>query len=150
MNTEMMALYKQKGVSPVSGCLPMLLTLPVLWAFYELLSAAIELRGAPFIWWITDLSRHDPLYITPVAMGLTMLVQMRMTPSTADPMQKNMMLIMPLVFTGTSFFWPSGLVLYYFSSNLFAMGQQYLTNKMVAAPARVPVSKRVTPGSRKS
>jgi YidC/Oxa1 family membrane protein insertase len=148
MNTEMMALYKQKGVSPVSGCLPMLLTLPVLWAFYALLSSAIELRGAPFIWWITDLSRHDPLYITPVAMGLTMLVQMRMTPTTADPMQKNMMLIMPLVFTATSFFWPSGLVLYWFSSNLFAMGQQYLTNQMIAAPS--PASKRVTSGARKS
>ncbi len=71
MNQEMMALYKQKGVNPASGCVPMLLTLPILFAFYAMLYAAIELRGAPFIGWITDLSRHDPLYITPLLMGVT-------------------------------------------------------------------------------
>ena len=94
-----MALYKQKGVNPASGCVPMLLTLPVLFAFYAMLSAAIELRGAPFIGWIHDLSRHDPYYITPVLMGVTMFWQQRMTPSTADPVQQKMFMLMPLIFT---------------------------------------------------
>ena len=94
-----MELYSERGVNPASGCVPMLLTLPVLFAFYAMLSAAIELRGAPFVGWIHDLSAHDPYYITPVLMGVTMFVQQRMTPSTADPAQQKMMMFMPLVFT---------------------------------------------------
>ncbi|ODS58676.1 MAG: hypothetical protein ABS36_03860 [Acidobacteria bacterium SCN 69-37] len=138
MNQEMMALYKQKGVNPVAGCVPMLLTLPVLYAFYSMLSAAIELRGAPFVGWIVDLSRHDPLYITPVLMGLSMLWQQRMMPSTADPIQQKVFLLMPIIFT-VSFLWaPSGLVLYWFTSNLLAIGQQYFTNRVTAVPAPVP------------
>ena len=85
MNAEMMTLYRERGVNPASGCVPMLLTLPVLFAFYSMLSVAIELRGAPFIGWIRDLSVYDPLFITPVLMGLTQFVQTKMTPSTADP-----------------------------------------------------------------
>lgn len=137
MNQEMMALYKQKGVNPASGCLPMLLTLPILYAFYALLAAAIELRGAPFFGWIHDLSKHDPLYITPIFMGLTMLWQQRTMPTaTADPIQQKMFLLMPIIFT-VSFLWaPAGLVVYWFASNLLAIGQQYLTNRMIAAPVR--------------
>ena len=101
MNQEMMALYKQKGVNPASGCVPMLLTLPVLFAFYAMLSVAIELRGAPFMGWIHDLSLHDPLYITPVLMGLTQFWQMRMTPTTADPVQARMFMMMPVIFMVT-------------------------------------------------
>ena len=82
MNTELMALYRERGVNPASGCVPMLLTMPVLFAFYALLSTAIELRGAPFIGWIHDLSAHDPYYVTPVLMGVTMFWQQRMTPAT--------------------------------------------------------------------
>jgi YidC/Oxa1 family membrane protein insertase len=142
MNTEMMALYKQKGVNPASGCVPMLLTLPVLFAFYAMLSAVIELRGAPFVGWITDLSRHDPLYITPVLMGLSMLWQQRMMPTTADPIQQKMFLLMPVIFT-VSFLWaPAGLVVYWFASNLLAIGQQYLTNRMIAAPAKSTAVRR--------
>jgi YidC/Oxa1 family membrane protein insertase len=139
MNQEMMALYKQKGVNPASGCVPMLLTLPVLFAFYAMLSAAIELRGAPFLGWITDLSRRDPLFITPVLMGLSMLWQQRMMPTTADPIQQRIFLLMPVIFT-VSFLWaPSGLVIYWFSSNMLAIGQQYLTNRMIGAPVPVRV-----------
>jgi YidC/Oxa1 family membrane protein insertase len=134
MNQEMMALYKQKGVNPASGCVPMLLTLPVLFAFYAMLSVAIELRGAPFVGWIHDLSRHDPLYITPVLMGLTQFWQMRMTPTTADPVQARMFMMMPIVFMVTSLWFPAGLVLYWFVSNLLAIGQQYLTNRIIGAP----------------
>ena len=147
MNQEMMGLYKQKGVNPASGCVPMLLTLPVLFAFYAMLSAAIELRGAHFVGWITDLARHDPLYITPLLMGLTMFWQQKMMPTTADPIQQKMFLLMPIIFT-VSFLWaPSGLVLYWFVSNLLAIGQQYLTNRIIGPPVRtaVPVAVRVKP-----
>jgi YidC/Oxa1 family membrane protein insertase len=136
MNAEMMTLYRERGVNPASGCVPMLLTMPVLFAFYSMLSVAIELRGAPFIGWIRDLSVYDPLFITPVLMGLTQLVQTRMTPSTADPMQQKMMLFMPLIFM-TMFIWaPSGLVLYWTVSNLWAIGQQTLTNRIIGPPAQ--------------
>ena len=104
MNTELMALYKERGVNPASGCVPMLLTLPVLFAFYSMLSVAIELRGAPFIGQIRDLSAHDPWFIWPVLMGVTMFIQQKMTPSTADPMQQKIMLFMPIMMTGM-FLW---------------------------------------------
>jgi YidC/Oxa1 family membrane protein insertase len=136
MNQEMMALYKQKGVNPASGCLPMLLTFPILFAFYSLLGSAIELRGAPFILWIHDLSLHDPYYITPVLMGVTMLVQQRMMPTTADPMQQKIFMVMPIVFTVTFLAVPSGLVIYWLMSNVMAIGQQYVTNRIIGAPAR--------------
>ena len=134
MNVEMMNLYREKGVNPASGCLPMVLTLPVLYAIYSLLEVAIEIRGAPFIWWIKDLSLHDPLYITPILMGISMVWQQKMTPSTADPTQQKIMLAMPVVFT-VMFLWaPSGLVLYWLISNAWAIGQQYVTNYMIGPP----------------
>ena len=126
MNTELMNLYRERGVNPASGCVPMLLTLPVLFAFYAMLSVAIELRGAPFVGWIHDLSAHDPLYITPILMGITMFVQQWMTPTTADPVQQKMMMFMPLVFMSMFVWAPSGLVLYWTVSNLWAIGQQAL------------------------
>lgn len=130
MNQEMMALYKEHGVNPASGCVPMLLTLPILFAFYSLLAMSIELRHAPFVGYITDLSRPDAYYITPILMGISMFWQQKMMPSTADPIQQKMFLFMPIIFT-FSFLWaPSGLVLYWLSSNLLAIGQQYLTNRL--------------------
>jgi YidC/Oxa1 family membrane protein insertase len=135
MNTEMMALYRERGVNPASGCIPMLLTMPVLFAFYSLLSVAVELRGAPFVGWIGDLSAPDPLYITPVIMGATMVVQQRMTPSTMDPMQQKIMMVMPVVFTFMFLQAPSGLVLYWLVSNLWAIGQQHITNRIIGPPA---------------
>ena len=134
MNTELMNLYRERGVNPASGCIPMLLTIPILFAFYSLLSVAIELRGAPFFAWIHDLSAPDPLYITPVLMGITQVVQQKMTPSSADPMQQKMMMFMPIMFT-VMFLWaPSGLVLYWFTSNLCAIGQQQVTNTIIGPP----------------
>jgi YidC/Oxa1 family membrane protein insertase len=135
MNVELMNLYRERGVNPASGCVPMLLTMPVLLAFYALLSVAIELRGAPFIGWIKDLSLHDPLYITPVLMGATMVWQQRLTPMTsADPVQQKMMMFMPVMFTFFFLWAPSGLVLYWFTSNLWAIGQQLLTNRIIGQP----------------
>lgn len=147
MNTEMMALYKEKGVNPASGCLPMLLTLPVLYAIYALLETAIEIRGAPWFGWITDLSLRDPLFITPILMGISMVWQQKMTPSTADPTQQKMMMFMPIVFT-VMFLWaPSGLVLYWFVSNLWGIGQQYVTNYLIGPPVvkavRPPAERRL-------
>jgi YidC/Oxa1 family membrane protein insertase len=134
MNVELMNLYRERGVNPASGCLPMLLTMPVLFAFYSLLSVAIEIRGAPFVLWIQDLSRHDPLYVTPILMGLTMVWQQKMTPTTADPMQQKIMMFMPIMFT-VMFLWaPSGLVLYWLVSNLWGIGQQQITNRIIGPP----------------
>jgi YidC/Oxa1 family membrane protein insertase len=147
MNTEIMNLYREKGVNPASGCVPMLLTLPILFAFYSLLSQAIELRGAEFGLWIKDLSEHDPYYVTPVLMAITMFWQQRITPSTADPAQQKIMMMMPLMF-GVMFLWvPSGLVLYWFVGNLWAIGQQYFTNWMIGPPTlattRPPAERRM-------
>ena len=138
MNEEVMALYKERGVNPASGCLPMLLTLPVLFAFYSLLSQAIEIRGADFFGWITDLSKHDPYYVTPLLMGATMFWQQRITPSTADPVQQRVMMIMPVMFTAMFMWAPSGLVVYWFVSNLWAIGQQYFTNWLIGPPNTRP------------
>ncbi len=136
MNVELRNLYQQKGINPAGGCVPMLLTFPILLAFYNLLYSSIELRGAPFVGWIKDLSLHDPYYITPVVMGATMFWQQKMMPSTADPAQQKMFMVLPLFFTFTFIWMPSGLVLYWLASNLLAIGQQYLTNRIIAAPAR--------------
>jgi YidC/Oxa1 family membrane protein insertase len=131
MNTELMTLYREQGVNPASGCVPMLLTLPVLFAFYSMLSVAIELRGAPFAGWIHDLSIHDPLFITPILMGITQFVQTKMTPTSADPTQQKMMLFMPLIMMSFFLWAPAGLVLYWTTSNLWAIGQQVLTNRLI-------------------
>jgi YidC/Oxa1 family membrane protein insertase len=139
MNTEMMDLYRSKGVNPASGCIPMLLTMPVLLAFYNLLSEAIELRGAPFMLWIHDLSVADPYYVTPILMGLSQLAQQRMAPAQADPAQQKMMMVMPIVFTFLFITSPSGLALYWLASNVLLIGQQLLTNYLIGpADIRVP------------
>jgi YidC/Oxa1 family membrane protein insertase len=145
MQTEIMSLYREKGVNPASGCVPMLLTMPVLLAFYSLLSMSIELRGAPLGGWIPDLSAPDPFYVIPALMGITMFWQQKITPTTADPAQQRVMMIMPVMFTGMMLFSPSGVVLYWFVSNLWAIGQQYFTNWLLGAPtaARPPAERRV-------
>jgi len=148
MNQELMALYRERGVNPASGCVPMLLTLPVLLAFYSLLSTSIELRGAPFIGWIHDLSRYDPYYVTPVLMGITQVWQQRITPQTGvDPAQQKMMQFMPVMFM-VFFLWaPAGVAIYWFISNLWGIGQQYLTTYLIGPPkihsARPPAERRV-------
>jgi YidC/Oxa1 family membrane protein insertase len=146
MNQELMALYKEKGVNPASGCLPMLLTMPVLFAFYSLLSVAIEMRGAPFGLWIKDLSVHDPYYITPLIMGATMFWQQRLTP-VADPAQAKVMMLTPVMFLFFFLWAPSGLVIYWTVSNLLGIGQQYATTRIIGAPhvahVRPPAERRV-------
>lgn len=137
MNEEVMALYKAKGVNPASGCVPMLLTFPFLFAFYAMLSQAIEIRGADFFGWIADLSRPDPLFITPLLMGVTMFWQQKITPTSADPVQQRVMMVMPIMFTFMFLSYPSGLVIYWTISNLWAIGQQYLTMSLAPPPTAV-------------
>lgn len=128
-NREMMLLYRRHGVNPVSGCLPILVQIPFFIALYQALMYAIELRHAPFFGWIKDLSSYDPYYITPVLMGITMLIQQVMTPSSGDPTQKKLMYILPVVFTFMFLKFPSGLVLYWLVNNLFSILQQAYTLK---------------------
>jgi YidC/Oxa1 family membrane protein insertase len=129
MNEETMALYKQEGVNPAGGCLPLLLQMPILIAFYNLLAHSIELRHAPFAFWITDLSAKDPYYITPILMTVTMWIQQQMTPATGDPAMRRVMNIMPFAM---GFFFkdmPSGLVLYWLMQNVLTIVQQILLDR---------------------
>jgi len=136
MNQEMMALYKERGVNPAGGCIPMLLTFPLIFAFYALLSTAIELRGAPFMLWIHDLSAHDPFYVTPVLMGASQMWQQWTMPATGvDPAQQKVMMFMPIMFTFMFLWAPSGLALYWLVSNVWQIGQQYATNYWIGPPA---------------
>jgi len=131
MNQEMMALYKEEGVNPMAGCLPLLVQLPLLWALYKLFLSAIELRHAPFIWWITDLSAKDPLYVTPVLMTATMWLQQRLAPQAGDPQQQRLMRMMPLIFGIMFLQFPSGLVLYWLANNVITIIQQEITLHIV-------------------
>lgn len=138
MNTEVMNLYREKGVNPASGCLPLLLMMPVLFAFYALLGQAIELRGAEFGWWIKDLSQADPYYVLPVLVSLTMFWQQKMTPASADPTQQKVMMFMPIMFGFIFLTTAAGTALYWFISNLWAIGQQYFTTWLIGPPAVQP------------
>jgi YidC/Oxa1 family membrane protein insertase len=129
MQQEMMALYKKHKVNPMGGCLPLLLQIPVFFALYKVLLIAIELRGAPWMLWITDLSQKDPFYILPIVMGVTMLLQQKMTPATGDPRQQKMMMFMPIIFTFLFLGFASGLVLYWLVNNLLSIAQQVYVNK---------------------
>lgn len=129
LNREMMLLYKRHGVNPLSGCLPMLVQIPFFIALYQALMNAIELRQAPFMFWLNDLSAKDPYYVTPILMGATMLIQQILTPSSGDPTQKKMMYLLPVVFTFMFLNFPSGLVLYWLVNNVFSIFQQLYTMK---------------------
>lgn len=129
VNKEMMDLYRRYKINPMSGCLPMAIQIPVFFALYKVLLYSIELRHAPFYWWIQDLSAADPYYISPILMGASMLAQQWLTPTTGDPTQAKMMLIMPVVFTFMFLSFPTGLVLYWLFSNLLSIGQQLYINR---------------------
>lgn len=130
MNEEMLELYKKHKVNPLGGCLPMLLQIPVFIALYHALFFSIELRGAPFIFWIHDLSVQDPYYVTPVMMGATMFLQQKMTPKMGDPMQQKIMMFLPILFTFLFISFPSGLVIYWTVNNLLTIAQQFYIYKI--------------------
>jgi YidC/Oxa1 family membrane protein insertase len=143
MNEEMMKLYKEHGVNPAGGCLPMLIQLPVFWGVFRMLVVAVEFRHSPFMLWIGDLSVKDPYYITPLMMGATQFIQQKMTPSSADPAQARMMLLMPVIMTVFFMNFQSGLILYWLTNNVLQIGQQAIMNKMMAK------KKRETHGTRR-
>ena len=128
---EMMALYKREQVNPLSGCLPLLLQMPIFLALYWVLMESVELRHAPWIFWIQDLSAMDPYFILPLLMGATMFIQQMLNPQPADPMQAKVFRIMPIIFTVFMLFFPSGLVLYWIVNNSITILQQSLINKSV-------------------
>jgi YidC/Oxa1 family membrane protein insertase len=134
MQEEIQALYARHGMSMGTqmavGCLPILLTMPFLFAFYRVLDVSIDLRGADFLW-ISDLSQKDPLFITPLLMGVSMFVMQKMTPSTMDPAQQRIMMLMPLILVGMFFWAPAGLNLYWLVSNLCSIAQQALTLQLL-------------------
>lgn len=131
MNEEMMAIYKAEGVQPTGGCLPMILQMPVFFAFYSVLYSAVELRNAPWIFWIHDLSAKDSFYILPLVMGATQFLQVRMTPSVGDPMQRRLFQLMPVVMTFLFLGFPSGLVLYWLTNNVLTIAQQAVYNRWI-------------------
>lgn len=126
-----MDLYKQEKINPLNlgGCLPMLVQIPFFIALYYVLMGAVELRHAPFIFWINDLAGPDPYYVLPILMGMSMVLQQRLNPTSADPMQAKMMMFMPVVFTVLFLKFPSGLVLYWLVSNILSILQQWYINK---------------------
>ncbi|MDL0945302.1 membrane protein insertase YidC [Yersinia pestis] len=127
MSQEMMALYKAEKVNPLGGCLPLIIQMPIFLALYYMLMSSVELRHAPFILWIHDLSAQDPYYILPILMGITMYFIQKMSPTTVtDPMQQKIMTFMPVIFTVFFLWFPAGLVLYYIVSNLVTILQQQL------------------------
>ena len=133
MQQETMALFKKAGANPLSGCLPMLAQMPVFFAFYQVLFTSVELVGAPFYFWISDLSVKDPYYVLPVLMGLAMFLNMKLTPTTTtDPAQKKMMMFMPVIFSVFMLNYPAGLTLYILISTVVGMAQQLFVYKKTA------------------
>lgn len=130
MNEETMAVYKEAGVNPAGGCLPMLIQLPILYAFYRLLSTAVDLRHAPWLGWIHDLSAADPYLLLPIVMGITQFLQVRMGPQAGDPMQRRMFQIMPVAMTVFFINVPSGLVLYWLTNNVLTIIQLQVYNRL--------------------
>ncbi len=131
LNLKMMELYKKHGANPLGGCLPMLLQIPVFFALYRVLLNAVELQGAPWMLWIHDLSKMDPYYVLPVLMGASMWFQQRLTPSNfTDPMQEKIFKWFPVIMTVFFVTFPAGLVLYWLTSNLLTIAQQFYINKM--------------------
>lgn len=132
LQKETLEIYKKYKVNPMGGCLPILLQIPVFFALYKVLMIAIELRGAPFLLWITDLSAKDPYYILPIVMGVTMVIQQKMTPTSLDPRQNKIMMLMPVIFTFLFLNFASGLVLYWLVNNILSIAQQFYVNKKLA------------------
>jgi YidC/Oxa1 family membrane protein insertase len=130
MNEEIMGLYRAEGVNPAGGCFPLLVQLPIFFAFYSLLSTAVELWRSPWIGWIHDLTAADPYYVLPIVMGVSQVVQQRMTPPPPDPVQRRLMQFLPIVFTVFSLGFPSGLVLYWLTNNVWSIAQQALYNRI--------------------
>jgi YidC/Oxa1 family membrane protein insertase len=133
MNAALMELYKTEKVNPFGGCLPIVIQIPVFISLYWVLLSSVEMRGAPWILWIHDLSQQDPFFILPVLMAVSMFLQTRLNPTPPDPVQAKMMMFMPIAFSFMFFFFPAGLVLYYVVNNVLSIAQQYYITRMMGA-----------------
>ena len=131
MQQEMLKIYREEKVNPIGGCLPILIQIPVFIALYSVLSSSVEIRNAPWIGWITDLSVKDPYFVLPALMTCSTLLQTWLNPTPPDPVQAKMMWIMPLLFSVMFFFFPAGLVLYWLTNNLLSIAQQWVINKQL-------------------
>jgi YidC/Oxa1 family membrane protein insertase len=133
-----MELYKREKVNPAAGCVPMLIQMPFFLAFYWVLLESVEMRQAPFIFWLTDLSSRDPFFVLPLMMAGAMLIQTKLNPAPADPMQAKVMQIMPIMFSVMFAFFPSGLVLYWVTNTILSIMQQWLINKKLGVNDTIP------------
>jgi YidC/Oxa1 family membrane protein insertase len=147
---EQMELFRKHRVNPMGGCLPMVVQIPIFYALYLTLQYSVELQGAPFMLWISDLSKKDPYYVLPVLMGVSMLVQQKMTPTVGDPRQAQIMLIMPVIFTFMFIEFPTGLVLYWLVNNCLSIAQQYLIDRAARRKAGTPVEAKAEKEARKA
>ncbi|MDQ7982460.1 membrane protein insertase YidC [Paraburkholderia sp. SARCC-3016] len=138
MNQALMELYKTEKVNPFGGCLPVVIQIPVFISLYWVLLSSVEMRGAPWILWIHDLSQQDPYYILPVLMAVSMFIQTRLNPTPPDPVQAKMMMFMPIAFSVMFFFFPAGLVLYYVVNNVLSIAQQYYITRMMGVGKKKP------------
>tara|TARA_B100000886_G_scaffold110589_1_gene74155 strand:- start:2978 stop:3451 length:474 start_codon:yes stop_codon:yes gene_type:complete len=129
---ELMKVYKQEKVNPLGGCLPILVQIPVFIALYWVIIESVEMRHAPFIGWIGDLSSKDPFYVLPILMGVSMYIQQKLNPPPTDAMQQKIFLALPFIFTALFATFPSGLVLYWLVNNVLSIAQQYLINKRLS------------------
>ena len=141
MQQEMMRIYREEKVNPMGGCLPIMIQIPVFIALYWVLLSSVEMRGAPWILWIKDLSIKDPYFILPVIMTLSTLLQTALNPQPPDPMQAKMMWFMPLIFSVMFFFFPAGLVLYWITNNLLSIAQQWIINTRMGVPPQFNLPK---------
>jgi YidC/Oxa1 family membrane protein insertase len=132
LNQAMMELYKTEKINPLGGCLPIVVQIPVFIALYWVLLESVELRQAPWVLWVRDLSIHDPYYVLPILMGITMVVQQRLNPAPMDPIQQKVMMVLPVVFTVFFLFFPAGLVLYWLVNNTLSILQQWVITRRIA------------------
>ena len=137
MQQEMMRIYREEKVNPMGGCFPIMVQIPVFIALYWVLLSSVEMRNAPWVLWIHDLSTPDPLYILPLVMTLTTVLQTALNPAPPDPMQAKMMWFMPLAFSVMFFFFPAGLVLYWITNNVLSIAQQWLINTRMGVPPQI-------------
>jgi YidC/Oxa1 family membrane protein insertase len=141
MQQEMMRIYREEKVNPMGGCFPIMVQIPVFIALYWVLLSSVEMRNAPWIGWVHDLSAPDPFFILPVLMTLSTLLQTALNPAPPDPMQAKMMWIMPLAFSVMFFFFPAGLVLYWLTNNLLSIAQQWVINTRMGVPPQFNLPK---------
>ena len=131
LNQAMMEMYKKEKINPLGGCLPILVQIPFFIALYWVLLESVELRQAPFIWWYQDLAQHDPYFVLPILMGVSMIAQQKLNPTPPDPMQAKIMMALPFIFTFFFLFFPAGLVLYWFVNNVLSIAQQWVITKRI-------------------